>query len=324
MGTQTAQATAGQIKELASNLVQAIPTDTLTSQQAQSLIGNQDYLREWLQFILASNVWNGVSTESLRVNDVLKLVQEARGSQTEANPYAGEKVKASLFYPRGWKPASVETQVKLLIERLGTLDEKSINSLLAKVYNVDKADGLFVVPKPSVLARMLQIEDPFGTGWGELTERGPLVALADQRAFRNWRQGKLTPDRFRLSPSARTALEALEAEQPGDFLVFAAQTGKLWGGYSPRNSRWKIEHASNPAQWPLPAYCLAWILFTNLTRLGKDEHLAIDCPGDEFQAKARDEFVDCPTFYWDGGKLYFRTRWVEYPHGLFGSASASR
>ena len=57
-----------------------------------------------------------------------------------------------------------------------------------------------------------------------------------------------------MRQSAADAIRKLEAEQPeGDFLVFAAQTGLKWGGYSPRNAHWDIERKSENE---FPATCL--------------------------------------------------------------------
>ncbi|HRN96592.1 MAG TPA: hypothetical protein PLD54_04050, partial [Candidatus Levybacteria bacterium] len=71
-----------------------------------------------------------------------------------------------------------------------------------------------------------------------------------------------------------------EADTQGDFLVIAAQTGKKWGGYSPRNACWEIEHGG--IEFPLEPWTVGHILLTNPKRLEKSEHLIIDCPGVEY------------------------------------------
>lgn len=93
MGTQTAQLTAGQMKELVSALVEGVPA-FLTPQQAQSLIGNKSYLHEWLQFILAGNIWDGIGPGTLRVDDILKFAQEHRGAVRRFAPGVLESVRA--------------------------------------------------------------------------------------------------------------------------------------------------------------------------------------------------------------------------------------
>ncbi|MBI2590337.1 MAG: hypothetical protein HYW33_00445 [Candidatus Blackburnbacteria bacterium] len=239
------------------------------------------------------------------------------------NPYASEKVRPVLSYPRGYRPIATLDQVTAFSAKLGQLDDSQIVRLATSLVEA-AADGIYLVPKPSVLAIRLGISDPLGEGYGQLLEQGPLAALSGQRPLRNWREGKMGPDRLRVLASTKAAIEQLEAEQEGDFLVIPAQTGKLYAGYSVRNSRWEIEHAADPAQWALPAYCLAWMLFANPHRLEKNEHLAIDCPGDEHRPSPDAVSGSCLFFCWNGSRLRFVNNGIGYASGDFGSASAFR
>ncbi len=242
----------------------------------------------------------------------------------DANLFKAEEVQPILFCPVGYKPNTWGQQINSLLERLGDWDARFLGEYAA-VFDMRyfwQADGLYVIPKPEVLAIHLKIDRPYEEGWGQLTQKGPLAALAAQRVVKNWLEDRLTPDLFRLAESARTALLQLARQQPkGDFFVVPAQTGKLYAGKSPRNASWQIEHATFPAQWRWSAYCVGWSLYTNPHRLQDDVHLFVDCPGDELRF-ADTEFDYCPCFRLAAGELYFSGHWLEDPDGDFGSASA--
>ena len=236
------------------------------------------------------------------------------------NPFAGEKAKSILSYPRGYKPSSVEEQVRVLLGHFDWLDTSHVNELSSSWAEYKQADGLYVVPKPSMLAAQLGMADYWET-FGLLTEQGPLSALASQRKFTNYRAGQLEPERYRLSQSAREAIEALEATQSGDLLVFPAQTGKLYAGFSVRNARFEIEHASEPSQWPLPAYFVGWMIFANGHRITKYEHLVIDCSGDEYTFGPEAGFGGARCFGFVAGGLCCSGGRVAVARGGYGSAS---
>ncbi len=238
----------------------------------------------------------------------------------EVNPWAGEKVKAVLAYPKSYKPKSLETQIAVLVGYLPGLDIQHVNANAGTWEHFDQADGLCVVPKPTVLAARLGIANPW-VNFGLLTEQGPIAALKAQRPFTFWRAGEMGSERYQLTKSAKDALMELERRQMGDFLVFPAQTGKLYGGFSPRNSQWEIKHATSPWQWPLPTYVGGWILYANPHRLGKFEDLCTDFPGAEYRLAADGTFGEALCFDWYDGKLRCHYRSVAYPHEDFGSAS---
>lgn len=242
-------------------------------------------------------------------------------AQRSVNPYASWKVRPILSYPKGYKPNKVEDQVKVLLSRLDWLDTSYVARIAASWGEHDQADGLYTVPKPTVLAGRLGLAEHW-QNFGLLTEQGPLAALVGQRTFKNWKTGQMGPDEYHLRDSATLALQALEAEQPGDVLVFPAQTGRLFGGFSVLNARWEIEHADSPAQWPLPAYCIGWIVFANQHRLTKYEDLAIDCPGDEYRL-VFDEPLNslCFAFYKGSLHCYHRGEFVDSPDDGCGSSS---
>lgn len=236
------------------------------------------------------------------------------------NPFAEEKTDLRWFYPDGWKPISVEEQLTVLQGFYPDLDGSHVAEIATGITVPEDTDGLFVVPKPSSIAAKLGINDPFGEGYGQMLESTILTHLASQRKFHNYRAGELTPDRVRVRQSAADALRNLEEETPGDFLVFAAQTGKKWGGFSPQNARWNIERKSEN-EFPLPAWVVGYIILTNPTRLDRYEILWIDCPGDEYRFEGDAEFESCLCFRFGGGQLRFDGRWLGFAGDYCGSAS---
>ncbi len=238
----------------------------------------------------------------------------------EVNQWASEKVRPALVYPKGYKPTALADQVARLAAYLPGLDTQFVTAIAGSWEHYDNADGLYVIPKPTVLAAKLGIADPW-ENFGTLTEKGPMAALESQRPFTFWRKGEMGPEKYQVAKAAKDALMELERRQMGDFLVFPAQTGKLYGGFSPRNSQWEIKHATSPWQWPLPTYVGGWILYANPHRLGKFEDLCIDFPGDEYRLAADGTFGEALCFDWYDGKLRCHYRSVAYPHEDFGSAS---
>ncbi|HEY4695056.1 MAG TPA: hypothetical protein VIH52_03820 [Candidatus Nanoarchaeia archaeon] len=268
--------------------------------EIQRLVENADTLVQ---------IGNGTLTREV-INQIIKQV---------INPFAKEKVEVRYFYPEGWKPTSVEEQLSVLQGFYPDLDGSHVVEIAGGIIGPLDTDGLFVVPKPSSVAAKLGINDPYGAGYGQLLEAAVLTHLAGQRNFHNYRAGELTPDRVRVRQSTAEALRKLEEATPGDFLVFFAQTGKKWGGYSPRNARWEMERAAS--EFALPAWCVGNILLTNPNRLDKFEHLCIDCPGDEYRFKPVGEFELCLCFDFDSDELHFGRGFVVRANGSYGSAS---
>ncbi len=247
-----------------------------------------------------------------------QLLEALKHIEITTNPYAGEKVAATYSYPKGYKPNSVEDQVKRLLAVYSWLDASNVDAFAKSWVRVEEADGLYVIPKPTVVGQHLGITEPWDN-FGTLTEQGPLAALASTRKFHNFRSGYLDTAYHRLAESAKSALQKLEADQPGDLLVFPAQTGKLYAGHSPRNARWEAEHHN---QWPLPAYIVGWMIVANPHRLEQYEHLIVDCIGDEYRLDTGDEF-DGVLFFCvhDDDTLCLRNGWFGY--GCYDCGGAS-
>ncbi len=257
------------------------------------------------------------------------LVQIGNGTLTRAllktsmesvvNPFAKEKTDLRWFYPQGWTPTTAEEQLAILRGFYPDLDGSQVVEIAKGITVPEGADGLFVVPKLSSVAASLGIEDPYGEGYGRLLETTVLTHLAGGRQFHNYRAGELTSDRVRVLKSTADALRNLEEQTPGDFLVLAAQTGMKWGGYSPQNARWEIEHSEG--EFALPAWCVGHILLTNPARLERYEVLWIDCPGDEYRFEDGVEFRDCLCFGFYDDRLEFCSGWLDIADEICGSGS---
>lgn len=262
--------------------------------------------------------------------DVIKLIGEgkltretlAQSLVSLVNPYTSERVDLQWGYPRGWRPTTVEAQLSVLREYYSDLDGSHVLGIAQDMEAPEGADGIFVVPKLSRMAEQYETEDPYGAGYGQLLANTVLTHLADKRKFYNYRAGELGSDRLRMRQYTAGVLQSQEADTPGDFLVFPAQTGKKWGGYSPRNARWEMEHGNANAEFPLPAWVGGHILLTNPSRLSEYRHLIIDCPGDEYRFGPGGVFEGCLYFdLFDGGRLYLDYRWLDDPSADAGSGS---
>ena len=219
------------------------------------------------------------------------------GVGSQVNPFASEvsPINYKKAYSVRYQPDPVMLQSGAILSFFPELDQTHVKAIAWRLSFSDRSvDGLYVVPKPSALARIMGIDDPYGAGWGELTRRSLFESLAKQRSFAVFFQSQFGPGVFRLRDSVWGCLKSLEVKQPGDFLVFPGRTGILYEGYSVRNTRWHVERRD---EWLLPTYCVGWMLVANKDRLRNEEDLWIACPGDELRLSPEDsEFSHCPYF----------------------------
>jgi len=233
------------------------------------------------------------------------------------NPYEIEQIKAVRSYTD--KVLSSGEYVKSLLE-IHPYDASHVANIVRGLGKDSRADGIFVVPKPSVEAKRLEIEGSWWENPGALLGEA-FKALSKKWRFDNLIGDKLTPSNLQMEESAKDALIELEKQQQGDLLVFHAQTGKRYAGASPRKALWTIEDTQG--EFPLPSFVVAWMLFTNPVRMASVKDLIVDCVGDKFRFDAGGEF---------GGVLYFAVpvrverlfidgRWSDNPNDNTGSAS---
>lgn len=246
-----------------------------------------------------------------------KAVRDSAVLVDEANPYASEKTTPRLKYPRGWQPKNVEQQVEILREFYPMLDVSMVGEIARSLHVPSAADGLFVVPKLSAVASD-RIDNPYNTNYGVMVE-SVLRKIAEKRALKNWREGQLGATQLRLRETTLEALQRLEKQTEGDYLVFPAQTGRKYAGYSVCNSRWEIEH--NTPEFCLEAWCGTHILLTHPERLTKNTDSFVDLPGTEYSLGSDCEFGNQLYFLFSVGRLHFTCGLVSYVSRLSGSAS---
>lgn len=246
------------------------------------------------------------------------IVREALNqSLSTINPYISEWVRPQRVYPKGWKSTS-EDQLAVLRGFYPELDSLHVLRLAQDMRVPLDADGIVVIPKLSRVAEVLGVEDPYGVGYVGLLE---VVCgyLAKKHKFYNYRTEQLTPELCQVRTSTAAAIQTLEQEQEGDFLVFPAQMGTRWAGYSPRNSTWQMEYGST--EFPLDVWAGGNILLTNPEGLGRNDHLIIDCPGTEIRFGPGEAFQYCLDFYFNEGRLSLGLRWLFNPLYCTGAAS---
>jgi hypothetical protein len=234
---------------------------------------------------------------------------------TPANAYEGEKEEQSCYYPKGWSVPSLNDLETRLQEAIPGL---SITLPTGDTYVPQGFDGMALVPKLSALARILGVDDPYGSGYGELLEK-VLGIISGKRSFYNYRNGVLGSNYLRLHDEVRGKLEALESEMDGDVLVVPISFGNLYAGYSARNAR----HTSlGKGQLPLGSVQVACLLLSMPERLVSYDDLWIDCPADEYNDDADGEWSCSPDLSFVDG-LSFYAGWSDNARGYCGSAVAA-
>ncbi|OGB74342.1 hypothetical protein A2V68_01150 [candidate division Kazan bacterium RBG_13_50_9] len=234
------------------------------------------------------------------------------------NPFSKERVKQAWFYPKNWQAKGVAEQVIKLATLFPGIDLSQVEMLVAKLVAQKLADGVAILPKLSFLAKLWNIADPYGGGYGPICEK-LFELIAASRSFHNYRTGQMNEQHIRIMEDVREQLKKLEAETLGDVLVLSFNFGNLYAGFSPRNARFE---ALNNNQFPLIAAQVACLLLTMPDRLTAWEQLFIDCSGDEWDWDAGGGWTRSVCFGFDGGKLLFDNRYADYANDFFGSAVA--
>jgi hypothetical protein len=235
------------------------------------------------------------------------------------NPFGKERVKqASWFYPKGWKAAALEGQKSHLTGLFKRIDLSQVDTLAAKVKAPKLADGLALIPKLTYLGEIWNIANPYGKGYGLICEK-LFELIASSRPFCNCRSGEMDAGHIRIMEDVREQLKKLEADTPGDVLVFAFNFGNLYAGFSPRNARWE---ALSNSQLPLITAQVACLLLTMPDRLVACEQLFIDCSGDEWDWYAVGAWTSSVCFRFDDGRLRFGYGRAVGARARYGSAVA--
>lgn len=240
--------------------------------------------------------------------DILKLIGEGtltremlkQITEQAVNPFVGEKTEHLDLY-------TVEEQVKALQELYPDMDSSQVVKLSKRIPVPYHAGGLFVIPKPSSVAARMGINDPYGAGYYQLLETTVLVYLARQQKFSNWLEEETGRGHLRMRESTADALQRLEEEQSGDYLVFAAQLGTKWDRYIPHDAKSEMELSNN--EFPLPAWVVGHILLTGCEIHGEFEHVIIDCVGDEYLFEPDIVFSNYLFFIFGRSESVLSHRW---------------
>lgn len=252
----TAVAKAGQLRQIAQFVIQAISELKPSGRKVHTFIGSSE-----------------------RVAAFKERVAQAFRELALLNQYASERVGQTAFYPKGWTMPSLAVQAECLVSFFPGINLQGSN--VSEKRTVPKgADGLVLLPTLRFLGKFFNIADPYGAGYGAIIEQLCELLLKQRNgAFLNHRKGELTEAYVRLYADVRERLEKLESEAPGDVLVLPVSLGKLYAGWSARAARWE---ALDQDQLPLGAAHVACLLLVMPERLTAYEQLWLDCPGDEY------------------------------------------
>lgn len=232
-------------------------------------------------------------------------------------PYLDQEVPCSYGYFSGYTaPRKIEDQVRTLKTLFPELEERILPAYEEKKLP-DGAEGYFAIPRFETL----------GATYVEALKK-VLNTIKETREgyFKNWREGRLSPENLRHTEKTAKSWERIFGEQKGDLAVVPAQFGRKHCGRSPLRARFMMgEH-----EFGLGAYEVGIMLLTHPKRLNTYEDLWIDCAGDEFDdPKHHDRgsyWGRVPVFRFSHGVLRFGTRWAadtdNTGRGGYGTSSA--
>lgn len=233
--------------------------------------------------------------------DILRLIGQGKISRKVltdtlfyvVNPFQDEKVPFNTSGISGWEAERISTQLDTLQEFYSYLDASHVQNLAGQIELPEGADGVFVIPKLSRVAERFNITDPFVSGYGRLLKQSVLNYLEISKGISS-EPLSLTAGEVQMRESASSEIQKLEETTPGDFLVIAAQAGRKYIGFSPRNARWEIEHSET--EFPMPAWVAAHLVLANPKRLAGRMQVELDCVGDDYAPKLTGKYEQCLYF----------------------------
>ncbi len=267
----------------------------------------------------------GLSAEEAQcVNDTSGLAEIIGGFIAESrriNRYESEEVASNYKYPNGYKgPKPLAQQIDALAKIFGLslgYTSEFVEKVLLTLTLPDGAEGWFAIPSVEALAKRFfpEVTDPKK----RLCAASNLILakIGESRKFVNYREGQLTPDRFRLNGRTAHALDLIAEQQQGDILIVGGQFGKRHAGKSVRRA---LEVMTHP-EFGVHTVAAGSMLLTHPEQLVSYGDLWFDIPGDEFDPDADGSFDRAPYFgFYDGG-VRFDTNWVGRAHESYGSVS---
>ena len=244
---------------------------------------------------------------------ISKLIAELSVSDR----YASEEVTSSYTYPGEYNRRPIEEQVESIAKMLD-LDPQCAYEFAKNLPELPNgAEGWFAIPSVKAVAKK---HFPEVTDQAEQDCRACQLVhsmVADQRKFRNWREGEITSDRLRVHARSAHAMDLIAEQQTGDILIIAAQLGMRHRGRSVRRAR-EVFVAD---EFGLGSFAVGCIVLTHPERLVRYEELDMDCAGDEFSLGADGSFSRAPFWHFDDGEVGFDMRRVDDASDYYGSAS---
>jgi len=215
--------------------------------------------------------------------------------------YRWEQEAATLSYGRAWSGVlPISDQIQVLQTHVSTFDASSVikraQEVGSRAWPRPHGIGIHVRPTLKALASALDVSK---RDW-PLENQALLSIIRILKRTRNdvtdEANERYCPDYCRFDPSCVQHLLEMDGRCSGNLVVFLAQLGMYYRGFSPRRAR--IFYTSTERGLdPISAAC---ILLTHPTRLCADDCLWMDCSG------ATHKGVPW-SFSWRDGTLRFPT-----------------
>lgn len=247
-----------------------------------------------------------------------KLIEEC----SLTNQFADEEVESTYVYPAGYAVKPIDQQIDILAKIFGFSLGNTIE-FMEKVFPTltlpDWAEGWFAIPSVDALAARFfkSVNDPEARNCEAV--KIVLAKIAASRSFSNYREGQITPNRYRRTAQMVKAMDLITAQQNGDVLVVPGQFGMRHRGRSVRRAREVMTHP----EFGFGSVAVGSMLLTHPERLVSYDDIWIDATGDEFSPEAVGQFSRAPYFYFYDGEVKFGTDDVGHAHGHYGSASGA-
>lgn len=245
------------------------------------------------------------------------MSKQTRFCTPPTEPFPDIQLKTCYTYPNDYRPRPVEVQIDQ-IAKLFLLDPQRAYAFAANLPGLPNgAEAWFAFPSVDALGKQHfpGIDDP-----ADLYCRATQLALEmlrQSRAFRNYRDGHITPDHLRVRPHTTKALGEVARTCQGDIHIIPAQLGMRHRGFS----AYQAQEDFAPREFGLPSFAIASILLVNSERFGHEEELCMECAGDELVENGADTYADVPTFFSLHNELGFDGHCWKYPFDFYGSVT---
>jgi hypothetical protein len=188
-------------------------------------------------------------------------------------------VSTREYHPEYMGPKPLRDQVVFLGSEFGL----SVDVTLGYIEEMEKKnprpegfEGWFAVPKIDVVARRHFAKEFTLTGKDWACLKMVLEKIARDLPVDNQLE-HVRDLTLRRSNRSYDAFYVMGQKQHGNFLVFPAQFGKKYRGYSPRGA----VNAFSKNEFELDAFSVACMMFAHPMRLRDYDNLGIICPGSE-------------------------------------------